>query len=99
MARSIRTRARSSPPCPRSVVAFPDAATRDVPLQSASDRSTLTRSHRMNTRRRLIAGLALAMAALATALRASGQARKDSVVLGMVLEPTGLDPTAAPAAA
>jgi len=53
----------------------------------------------MNTRRRLIAGLALAMAALATALPASGQARKDSVVLGMVLEPTGLDPTAAPAAA
>ncbi len=50
------------------------------------------------TRRRaahLIAGLPL----LAGALPASAQARKDSAVLGMVLEPPGLDPTEAPSAA
>ena len=39
-----------------------------------------------------IAALALAMPA------AQAQARKDSAVLGIVLEPTGLDPTMAPAA-
>jgi hypothetical protein len=38
-------------------------------------------------------------AAARAAARAHAQARKDSVVLGMVLEPTGLDPTTAPAAA
>jgi peptide/nickel transport system substrate-binding protein len=42
----------------------------------------------------------LAAAPLASAWPlAHAQARKDSVVLGMVLEPPGLDPTAAPAAA
>jgi len=35
----------------------------------------------------------------APALDASAQSRKDSAVLAMVLEPTGLDPTTAPAAA
>ena len=43
----------------------------------------------------LLAGLTLA----ATALPAAAQSRKDSVTLGMTLEPTGLDPTSAPAAA
>ncbi|MEO8312630.1 MAG: ABC transporter substrate-binding protein, partial [Caldimonas sp.] len=46
--------------------------------------------------------LALLAAAFAVALpqQAAAQARKDSVVLGMVLEPApGLDPTVAPAAA
>jgi peptide/nickel transport system substrate-binding protein len=43
----------------------------------------------------LIAGLPV----LASALPASAQTRKDSVVLGMVLEPPGLDPTEAPSAA
>jgi peptide/nickel transport system substrate-binding protein len=50
------------------------------------------------TRRRineLIAGLP----ALAGALPAAAQARKDKLVLGMVLEPPGLDPTEAPSAA
>jgi peptide/nickel transport system substrate-binding protein len=50
------------------------------------------------TRRRinqLIAGLP----ALAGALPAAAQARKDNLVLGMVLEPPGLDPTEAPSAA
>jgi peptide/nickel transport system substrate-binding protein len=42
----------------------------------------------------------LAGTPLAAALPAAfAQSRKDSVVLGMVLEPTGLDPTVAPAAA
>jgi peptide/nickel transport system substrate-binding protein len=41
------------------------------------------------------AGLALALAAPS----AEAQSRRDSVVLGMVLEPPGLDPTTAPAAA
>src|SRR5436305_9693693 len=53
----------------------------------------------MKTTHRMIAAFACAVAALATAVPAAGQARKDSVVLGMVLEPTGLDPTTAPAAA
>src|SRR3954468_4435022 len=52
----------------------------------------------MNARTRLHAIVALA-ALLALPLGADAQARKDSVVLGMVLEPTGLDPTSAPAAA
>ena len=39
------------------------------------------------------------MAAAALALAAQAQGRKDSVVLGMALEPPGLDPTTAPAAA
>ncbi len=40
-----------------------------------------------------------ALLLVATALGASAQGRKDSAVLAMVLEPTGLDPTMAPAAA
>jgi peptide/nickel transport system substrate-binding protein len=44
---------------------------------------------------RLVAILALS----ALALGASAQSRKDSVVIGMTLEPPGLDPTTAPAAA
>jgi peptide/nickel transport system substrate-binding protein len=52
----------------------------------------------LNSRTRLHAALALA-ALLALPLGADAQTRKDSVVLGMVLEPTGLDPTIAPAAA
>lgn len=56
------------------------------------------------TRRRLIATQAAVAAAvlLITGLApdtAQAQSRKDSVVLGMVLEPPGLDPTTAPAAA
>jgi peptide/nickel transport system substrate-binding protein len=46
----------------------------------------------------LLAAL-LALAGTAATLDAHAQARKDSVVLGMVLEPPGLDPTTAPAAA
>jgi peptide/nickel transport system substrate-binding protein len=54
----------------------------------------------MKTSRRLFAGVALAALAAAVALPAAGQARKDSVVLGMALEPApGLDPTTASAAA
>ena len=55
----------------------------------------------MTIRRRTLAPLAaglLGSLTLAEAL-AQGQRRKDSVVLGMVLEPTSLDPTMAPAAA
>ena len=52
---------------------------------------TISRRH-LNT---LIAGLPLA----GTLPLARAQSRKDSVVLGMVLEPPGLDPTIAPAAA
>src|SRR3954469_6529833 len=52
----------------------------------------------MNARTRLHAIVALA-ALLALPLGADAQARKDSVVLGMVLEPTGLDPTTGAAAA
>lgn len=44
-------------------------------------------------------GAALALAGLGLAPDARAQARKDAVVLGMVLEPPGLDPTTAPAAA
>ena len=46
----------------------------------------------------LSAGLLLA-ASLGTALNAQAQSRKDTAVLGMILEPTSLDPTSAPAAA
>ncbi len=54
----------------------------------------------MKTHQQLIAGIALAALALAATGPAAAQARKDSVVLGMVLEPApGLDPTAAAAAA
>jgi peptide/nickel transport system substrate-binding protein len=52
----------------------------------------------MNSRTRLVAALALAALA-ALPLSAGAQAKKDSVVLGMVLEPPALDPTTAPAAA
>ena len=50
---------------------------------------------RFNTLLGSLAGAPL----LATGLDAQAQTRKDSVVLGMVLEPPGLDPTVAPAAA
>ncbi len=47
-----------------------------------------------------LAWIALALAAVAASPGAAAQARKDSVVLGMTLEPApGLDPTMAPAAA
>ena len=39
-----------------------------------------------------------AATALAAALPAAAQSRKDAMVLGMTLEPTGLDPTASAAA-
>jgi peptide/nickel transport system substrate-binding protein len=51
----------------------------------------------MRTARRLL--LALALLAAAFAGPAEAQVRKDSAVLGMVLEPTGLDPTTGAAAA
>src|SRR5438552_8944682 len=41
----------------------------------------------------------LAVAAIALAVGAGAQGRKDSAVIGMTLEPPGLDPTTAPAAA
>ena len=55
----------------------------------------------MTLRRRTLNLMLLGAVALAGAgLEAQAQGRKDSVVLGMVLEPTpGLDPTTAPAAA
>ena len=46
----------------------------------------------------LLAGV-LALAAAGITLDAQAQSRKDTLVLGMVLEPPGLDPTTAPAAA
>ena len=52
----------------------------------------------MKLRNRLFAVVALA-SLFALPLEAGAQAKKDSVVLGMILEPTGLDPTTAPAAA
>jgi peptide/nickel transport system substrate-binding protein len=64
---------------------------------------TFSRPHsRLATRRAFAASLALAAAVctLGAPLQANAQARKDSVVLGMVLEPApGLDPTVAAAAA
>ncbi|WP_395700426.1 ABC transporter substrate-binding protein [Aquabacterium sp.] len=52
------------------------------------------------TRRHLAAApLAVALAASLLLPAAQAQTRKDSVILGMVLEPTSLDPTMAPAAA
>jgi peptide/nickel transport system substrate-binding protein len=58
----------------------------------------LTRSRLVPMTRAL--ALIGALAALALPSQATAQARKDSVVLGMVLEPApGLDPTVAPAAA
>ena len=48
---------------------------------------------------RLVAAIALGLALTGTAFNADAQARKDSAILAMVLEPTGLDPTVAPAAA
>lgn len=44
-------------------------------------------------------GLALGITASLTAVETMAQARKDSLVLAMTLEPPGLDPTIAPAAA
>ena len=52
----------------------------------------------MTTHKRLIAGIALAALACIAAGPASAQPRKDSVVLAIVLEPPGLDPTTAPSA-
>ncbi len=56
----------------------------------------------MKTSRRTFATVVAAAVALSgalAALSAHAQARKDSAVIGMVLEPPGLDPTTAPAAA
>src|SRR5436190_19645251 len=53
----------------------------------------------MKMHKRLIAGFALAALAFAAIGPAAAQPRKDGVVLGMTLEPTGLDPTTAAAAA
>jgi peptide/nickel transport system substrate-binding protein len=53
----------------------------------------------MKIHKRLIAALALAALALSVSGPTSAQSRKDSVVLGMTLEPPGLDPTMAAAAA
>src|SRR5712671_2379175 len=60
---------------------------------------SLPRSRLVSATTRAIALLA-ALAAFALPQQAAAQAKKDSVVLGMVLEPApGLDPTVAPAAA
>ena len=48
---------------------------------------------------RLVAAIALGLALSGAGFSADAQTRKDSVILAMVLEPTGLDPTIAPAAA
>ena len=54
----------------------------------------------MNRTLARVAAAAVALVAAGTALESPAQPRKDSVVLGMILEPApGLDPTAAPAAA
>jgi len=54
----------------------------------------------MTLRRRTLAPLAAAaMLGKLSVAQAQPSRRKDSVVLGMILEPTGLDPTASPAAA
>ena len=56
----------------------------------------------MKLQRRALAallGTALALAGLGLSPAVQAQARKDTVVLAMVLEPPGLDPTTAPAAA
>ena len=53
----------------------------------------------MTLRRRTLAGLAPLALAPWLAEEAHAQRRKDSVVLGMVLEPPGLDPTSGPSAA
>ena len=51
------------------------------------------------SRRVIAAATAAALALWLAAPTAQAQGRKDNVTLGMVLEPTGLDPTTAPAAA
>jgi len=53
----------------------------------------------MTSPARLIASLTLVLFAFGAAAPAQAQARKDSVILGMVLEPPGLDPTISSAAA
>ena len=53
----------------------------------------------MTIRRRTLAPLAAATLLGGLPLTHAAERRKDSVVLGMVLEPPGLDPTVAPAAA
>ncbi|MFY7859756.1 MAG: ABC transporter substrate-binding protein, partial [Limnohabitans sp.] len=55
-----------------------------------------------NMTRRLVGygGAALlAISLIGAHAQAQAQSRKDSVILGMILEPTSLDPTMAPAAA
>jgi peptide/nickel transport system substrate-binding protein len=61
-------------------------------------------THRFNTKKlaaALLASFTLSVGLAATVLPglAQAQARKDSAVLAMILEPTSLDPTSAPAAA
>jgi len=53
----------------------------------------------MKMHKPLVAALALSALSFAASGPAAAQAVKDSVVLGMTLEPPGLDPTIAPAAA
>jgi len=53
----------------------------------------------MNLQRREALASTLAVAAALAAPRALAQSKKDTVTLAMVLEPPGLDPTTAPAAA
>jgi peptide/nickel transport system substrate-binding protein len=53
----------------------------------------------MTLTRRRVTHLRAGLPVLAGTLPAAAQTRKDSVVLGMVLEPPGLDPTEAPSAA
>ena len=48
---------------------------------------------------RLVTAIALGLALMGAGLSADAQTRKDSAILAMVLEPPGLDPTSAPAAA
>jgi peptide/nickel transport system substrate-binding protein len=64
---------------------------------------TKIETHRSNTKKLAAAllasfSLSVALAAVLPSL-AQAQARKDSAVLAMILEPTSLDPTSAPAAA
>ena len=53
----------------------------------------------MNISRRTLNTLLVGVPLAGTLPQALAQSRKDTVVLGMVLEPPGLDPTTAPAAA
>jgi len=53
----------------------------------------------MRIPRRAVVALAASAALTAALAPAQAQSRKDSAIIGMVLEPPGLDPTTAPAAA